>query len=359
MRRIFAALLLALAALAAGLDGARLSAQEKAALPADLDLVPRDGTGFVALRIAATWNSAGAANLRKLTTDVPEFARGLQEMEKEIGLTVTDIDRLLLILPPIDSSAPPLVVFTTVKPFDRAKVLAALVPGAEEKKVQGKTYLVSAKKPVGVYPVNDRTFLVGQAGEVEKFLQQPAKKAEGTLSPALTLAAASHAMVLGLSPSAIAPKAKQNSPPDMKPLLPLFDARSGSVLVDADKELQINVKMSFATEDAAREGEKAGAALLDLIRTNLPKMIAQLEKAPKEMQALVAGPIQTFKEIQTALKTAAFQRKGMDLQGSMQVKTAEPASSFVLIGALFFVGRAAPAAPPPPPGIEKPIKKEQ
>src|SRR5262249_28722820 len=162
----------------------------------------------------------------------------------------------------------------------------------------------------------------------ETFLQQPAKKAAGTLSPALALAAAKHTLVVGLSPSTIAPKAKQNPPPDLKLVLPLFDAKSGVVVVDADKELSINVTLSFATEDAAKEGEKAGAALLDLIRTNLPKMLADMEKAPKEFQAMVEGPVKTLKEIQTALKTAAFQRKGMDLQGALQVKTTDAASSF-------------------------------
>jgi hypothetical protein len=354
------ALLLPAVALAGWLDGRAFADTAappgRAALPPELALVPRDMAGVISIRVADIWNSDAAASVRKMVKDEPEVGKMTMFLEQSLGLTVTDLERVILIVPPPDSRAQPIFVIRTGKAFDRDKVLGALVPGAKEEKVGGKSLYTSAKSRQALAVVNDRIFLTGQGEELQKFLERAAaKKGDGPLSEALARAADKNQIVVGLGGPAVAKEMKKDLPP---PLAPLTEAQSAIITINTGKELVVNVRLPFATEEAAKEGEKAAEAGLEMARKAIPMLIDKVEKQPaddplyKTMQAKV---VRALKDTEKALKRAAPERKGSVVEGTLRVETPDTVSMLVL----FMMPRAAGKAPPPPPPVDKPGKDGQ
>jgi hypothetical protein len=340
-----------------------LPAREAEPPDADLALVPADAAGVVVVRIADLWNSEGAAGFRKMARDNPKFVRVLDELQKQTGLSGPDVERLIVILPEPGGPGGEFIVISTVKPYDRAKVLAAIVPDPQEKKAGGKAYYVSGKRErEGVYPVSPRTFIVSpHAADLEKYLERPAeKKAMGPLSDALARAREKHAIVIGLNGPRLARELKKNLPQAAMPLLPLFEAASATLSIDAGKdELRIDGRLTFATEDAAKESEKAALAARDLLRKQLAQGIEDLGKAKPEKveQAVIDLFLRFLKDLDAALQTAKPERRGPALHGHLLVKTPEPASILLLA---YVVPRLSfPPEPPKPPEKEKPLDQRR
>jgi hypothetical protein len=355
----FAALLLAILAMAAWTDLAgRAAAEEaappgRAALPPELALVPRDAPGVISIRVADVWNSDAAAPWRKMIKDEPDLAMMQMFLEKALGLSVTDLDRAVLIIPPPDSHVQPIFVIRTGKPFDKDKVLGALVPGAKEEKVGGMSYFPKPNGRDALAVVNERVFLVGPAKELREFLERPAeKKADGPLSDALTRAAGKNQIVVGLNGPAVAKEMKKDLPP---PLAPLAEAQSATLTINAGKELVAHARASFATEEAAKEGEKAAEAGLELARKSIPMLIEKIEKEPtnKEFEkTLQAKMVRSLKDTEKALKSAKAERKGSVVEGTLRVETPDTISMLFL----FLMPRGAAKPPSPPPPVDKPSK---
>ena len=119
MKRIrFAVPLLAgVLAVAAQLNGPPLRAADKA-LPSDLALAPRDGAGFISIRVADLVDSAaGKEILAQLHKDKEGTGDLLTDLREELVAPPADIERLTLIL---DAQV---MIVRTVKPYDRDKLL--------------------------------------------------------------------------------------------------------------------------------------------------------------------------------------------------------------------------------------------
>jgi hypothetical protein len=228
------------ACLAAVLTGGRPSfaaddAKAAKALPADLALVPPDAAAFLCLEVGKHWNGPEAESLKKITQAHPlVLTWETKDFEKEIGLRMADIERILLVFPDFEAGGF-VYIFTTGKPFDRDKVLGALVPGSKETKVGAKTYFVSDKSKFGVRLLNDRTILFGSDKDMRAFLSRPAADKGGALRSAVAAAADKHLLVAGVNPSAFLAAVK-NSGEKGKNFVPLFEAKSWRITADAAKE---------------------------------------------------------------------------------------------------------------------------
>ena len=152
--RVLITILCAALLLAASQDDRGRAAE---ALPADLDLVPRDAYGFASVRLADLWQSAAGAELRKtLTAQRPDL---LKSVEKALGITLADIERGTIVGkgPKLDSVG----ILASTKPLDRAKVLATFfLEKAEEKKVQGGSYYEEPGPAAVVYFHGERILLI-------------------------------------------------------------------------------------------------------------------------------------------------------------------------------------------------------
>jgi hypothetical protein len=341
---------LRLAALALALALApvpRLAAADP--LPPDLALVPPDAAGFLSVRVADLWNDGSAATLRKMAKENKELAGGLEEMQKATGLTPADVTRLVLVVP-TPGGRGELGVVLTARPYDRAKLLALLGPDANEKKAQGRAFHVSEKKNNALYFATEQAFVFGVPERVEAVVAaQAGKRPDGVLADALARSAEKHAIVVGLDLAALGQELKKGVGPEAKPFLPLLEARSATFTVDVGKgDVTVTARLPFATEEAARQGEKAAAALLDLTRAGLAMGIGKLGKEkPRtdDEKALLGLLLGALRDAEAGLKAARPERSGAVVQGAVRVRTAEPATALAVTAYGLF-GVRGPSAPP-------------
>ncbi len=301
----------------------------KAALPADLDLVPREAAGFLTVRVADLWDSPALKEPRQqLAANNPQL---MEQITKAVGVSPSEIERATIVLPRGPKVREQGVVFVVLiaatKPVDKAKVVEALLPGAKETKVRGQT--VHAGGDAALYFAGDRAFAMGPAAGVELLLERPdPKKGANDLSAALALAAGKHPVVGGLyMPTMVKELPINEVPPEVEAIKPVFQAQALYGHIELGKEAVGRARMTFATEDAAARGEKAAQAMLDLIRQFLPIGLRELEREAKGKDTVLAA----IKEFENGLKDVTPKLNGAAVEASMTVKLdlAKAAAAFV------------------------------
>jgi hypothetical protein len=187
-------------------------------LPSDLALVPPDALAFVHVRVAEIWQSEVGKAFRQ--TGAAERGLGeLKALEVELGVSVAELDRVTLVVSfpsGLDelfgdggrNSEPRLVaIVRTLKPYARQRVLDAVAPGAREEKYREKTLYVSSgrARQGAVYFADEQVFAVTERREhLRPVLRHALRaRAEGPLTPALTVAQENHFLVAGVSPAAV------------------------------------------------------------------------------------------------------------------------------------------------------------
>jgi hypothetical protein len=314
------------------------------ALPADLDLVPRDAAYFFAIRVADTWGSDDAKGMRDAVKANQQAQMSLEGMKALSGLGIEDIERAVGVGLKVGPGEMPVGLVTTVKPYDRDKVLGFLGPEKQEKKVGDKTLYTSPMAPVAVHLVNERTLMVGQAKDVETLLQRaPAKDAKGPLTDALREAANKHTFAAGFHSTALPPDAKKDVPELYKPL---FDAQSVGLTFDAGKDkLELGTRLTFASEEEAKKAEEpikqALRAAQQVVNQGLdlvPKMAPPKDPGVEKLMKLMDDTI-------TGLQKAFPKVEGKVVRTTVTVKTPDPLSA--LAGAApMLMGAMGPPGPP-------------
>ncbi len=349
--RCFAVLaLIGLIVLGVGIPPAIAADESKpaeTALPADLALVPSDAALFVRLDVGSYWNGSEAESLKKIAQAHPiVLTWETKDLEKETGLRIDEIERVVLVVPDFKAQGNIVAaIFTTSKPFNRDKVLSTVVPEPKEKTIGAAKYFVSDKKENAVRIVNERTLMEGSAKGLPAFLRRPRAAKEGALHQAVAAATQKHFLVAGMIPTVFLPAIK-NAGEQGKAFVPLFAANAWRITVDAGKELRINLRLDFADEKAAKEGQ---TALQGLVKP-LTDFTEFAEKGMNDFFKREANQYKGIAEISSrypkllqstraALKEFQSEQKGTTVQGTLRIKTEEPATSFVLL--LSLMPRAA------------------
>jgi Protein of unknown function (DUF1559) len=283
----------------------------KAALPADLERLPGDAALLVSIRVADVWNSDPVKIFRQQKAQ--ELAEGLKMFQKEIGVPPEDIERATVVMTEFKSKGP-LVFVTTIKPFDRAKILATVVPGLKAEKRNEQIFFVSDKDQA-VFILNDRTYALGAAETVRGYLDRPAAAA-GALSEAIALATQKHQVVGALNVAAFAHEAGERLPPQMEAFKDLLKARSATWAVDIGQHNQAHLRLNFASEADAKGAEKPLRAAIDLARVGIAMSTQEMSRQPG------GGPNMTdmLKLVDAALQTASIEKNGTHLQIALSIK---------------------------------------
>jgi hypothetical protein len=285
--------------------------QAKGELPADLAQVPSDATAVMSVRLSSVWNSEWAKEVRQ------RLAKDLKDAEQEFthtfGVTLDQVDRLTVVSLDI-RAAEPLLFLATSKPYDRAKVLAALGSDVKEEKHKGQTYFVSTNRKA-VYPVNAQTLVFGRGNDIQTLLDTQAKQ-EGNLRSALHTAAGKHLLVLGLNVAAIADVVGNELPPDAEMFKPLLKARSAVSTIDEGEEIRGALRLSFAREEDAKEAQKAARAGQALVLGFMEQGIQQVARDAKDGAKFV----DLLKQLHAALKNAGIEQKGAHLEAQAALK---------------------------------------
>jgi hypothetical protein len=185
-------LLAVLAALLA-LTGPAPAGGRPAKLPHDLDLLPRDGLGFVSLRVADLWRSEAAALLRDKDGMLGPMVQRLPVLEKLVGIKLAEVERVTLYFPGMS----PVVVIRFGPPVDRDRLLKSglLDFDVPEEKLDGRPYYVRKQSGHALMFPDDRTLVWAAVQVLEDFRKGRKKGEAGPLAPDLEAAASSQVTV--------------------------------------------------------------------------------------------------------------------------------------------------------------------
>jgi prepilin-type processing-associated H-X9-DG protein len=290
-----------------------------------LDKVPRDAAFFLSARLADLWGSDVTKEARQVLAK--ENPDALKEIRKAIGAAPEEIERFTVFVSDIRPTGPsqPLFLITTVKPYDKAKLLETVVPKAKEEKRKDKV-LYTAENGQAVSLINDQVYLVGPVDTVRSFLDDSPKKT-GPQDAALRLAADKHAAVFGLNPVLLAQILEGMLPPQLDPYKALLKTQTASLVLDVGEESRADLRLTFAKEAEAKEGAKALQMAFDRGRDFLAKGIKELSKKPEG----VANYLKMLRDLETSLKTTPIEQKGSEVRVAARVKSAVPVLSAALI----------------------------
>jgi hypothetical protein len=299
------------AVLAAGvavLVGGDLAAQEGGKELAGLRRVPPDILGFV-------------------TVDHRRFRKTHPRLEETVVAIQKALDPMKDVQP-IESERVTLVVgnwreglgsiFAGSRPYDRAVVVGALLPGA---KLAGEdSFYVSGDRALFFFSPNE--FMLGPA----KLVQRSKAAANGVGPPAKVAELAARHHAVGWLNAPLLGRMFGPFPPASAPLTPLLQANSVTLVLDAAETMKLECRVTFASESEARDNERLLVAGTVFGRMGLAQMFDQMGK-----DADWAEPLAMLRRLDAALKDASVRRDGRDLTVSLQVDADPVALSLALV----------------------------
>jgi hypothetical protein len=139
-------------------------------LPPDLALIPADAIQFIAFTLGDAWSGAEAESFKQVSSlhpVVPSWA--LKELPTKVGIEADNVERFTMVTLPTEA----VILIRTLRPYDREKVVAALVPEAVERTAGDKSYLHSENSKNSLHVLDDRTLLLGLGIDIKSFLTRP------------------------------------------------------------------------------------------------------------------------------------------------------------------------------------------
>ncbi len=283
------------------------------ALPADLARVPADAVALGSVRLADLLAGEFVKPILANKEMGKEIAQAMKEAEKNLGVPLTDVERITAVLPAIAQGAEPLVFVGTAKAYDRKKVLAAL--GGKEEKHKGQSYFVKSGRQA-VYLLGERAFVFGAPTDIQQLLDKAAgAKADGPLAPALRLAAGKHLGVVAVYPTPINDLVGEQLPPEAEPFKPLLKAKLATATFDLGDEARASLRVTFADEKGAKAGVKSVQVGQQLVKQLLGQGVMQLDK--------LAGSeniVKMLKQVDKAVSSAAVKQEGTAVTASAAFK---------------------------------------
>jgi hypothetical protein len=108
-------------------------------------------------------------------------------------------------------------------------------------------------------------------------------------------------------------------PPAALPYKPLLQAQSIALALDLGAESKLRWHFTFPDAAAAADGETAVRSALYVWRELLSRLPRELTTSPESARTLLPA----IKEMQSGLRTATMERRGVSVEGMMSVKTDE------------------------------------
>jgi prepilin-type processing-associated H-X9-DG protein len=286
----------------------------KGALPADLARILPDSFVIASINIDAIWNSEAAKGVREKA--LKSFPDLFQEFEKLVGVDIKDIERITMVMDGLQINAEPVFVVATKRAVEPERVLKAALPQRIEKNTDnGTIYIGRDGERKAMSFIDGNAFVLGGQRAVESFVEKPASKKEGPLTPVLKAAAGKHALVAGMNPAPLA-EVKDQLPAEAEPFKPLIEAKSSLLTVDLTNKLTAELRGTFANAKDAENSQKAVEALRELLTGILGKTIEETAKRGKEWEHIA----HLLNLADSAVKEMKLQRVDATLQASVTVQ---------------------------------------
>ncbi len=319
----------------------------------DVDLIPGDAQGFAMVRVADLWNAELAQKgLKEALKSAPPGTDPLAEMQKEIGLTPPDVERITVVA--IDAQQKMgWGLATGTKPFDREKLLSTWFKGNQPEKAThaGKTLHVVPTPDLGrmaICFVHDTLLLAGPEEGVKRCLNQlGGQRPAGPLDDAIKRAGEKHLVLLGANPPPdLMTLARKDLPDFLQSAAPLLDAQGAALTLDLDDLLKLNLGLRLPDEEKSKAAREAAQGLVQVARFALPQIKAQLaQMLPKPAAEAL------YKEVVNISNGIKVEQAGasVTVQVSANVKTIGDTLLPLLPGLM-----GGPGGPGPGPGIGGP-----
>lgn len=230
-----------------------LSAASASAQPAaPLGAVPTDSFAFVTVNVGKLWDNPNFKPLRAWLE-----AQKVGPTDEALGVPAAEIERVTVFVPAATRNAAPVVLVTTKKAYNEAKVLKALGAGTESHQARiGNAVRLSHKEFATLVFADERTLLFlpetrDDLGLAALFGQMLAKKADGPLAAALA-DAARRDFAFGIDARPLAEFMRADRDKELAPYLALFKARTVTFAADFDKSATGSLTLAFADEASAK-----------------------------------------------------------------------------------------------------------
>lgn len=327
-------------------------------LPPDLDLVPGDGAIFLSLQVAKTWKDPLLAPVRKRAETDKKLANTLLGL-KMMGLNPEAIERAVMVFWGKQATPYSVGLITMTQPYNRQLILGLVGDGQREEQMKDKSVISSPKNPFALHFIDERSFVYGRTGEVKKFLERPAGPTRNAVWNAILHSAPQHTFLIGIQHEAFPEDPKQQTPPSLKALNPLLDARMAVATLDSDKDLRLTARLMYAREDEVKQAESAARAGLDLASTVLGQFAEQFKAPmPGAAQPSLAKLAVVLQAAQTAVKQASIQKTDHSLECQLQLKSADWPEALADAAAMLFASESKSSSPgksdTPTPGKGQP-----
>jgi hypothetical protein len=278
--------------------------------PADVEMIPADGALLLSFRPADLWGHDLVKPLRvKLAK---EAAMGVAEMEKNLGASPEQMERLTVLLPALGPDGVLLVGLN--KPYERTKVAAVAGKEAKEETFKGRTLFVGPQGRSSVGLLSPRAYAVGNPDAIRSLMEQVAAKRDGPLAEGRRLAGEKHALVAGLNVPALA-AVVPGLPGEVEALQPLLEAKSATLVADLDTEARADLRLTFADAAGAKKGAKA-------LREGVKLALAGLAEGKKRLaqQPDGAGLVKLVDQVAGLLGDVEVEQDSATVRASTRAK---------------------------------------
>jgi hypothetical protein len=296
------------------------SAQPPApAKSAALAAVPTDSFAFFTVNVGKLHDTPGFKPLRDWLA-----AQKVGPTDDALGIPAGDIDRVTMFMPTASLLSPPVLLVTTRKPYNEARVLKALRADRGDKRDARRGNAIETGNdsfPVLVL-VDDRTlmFLPKLGDRTVEFGgligQLIAKKADGPLAAALA-DADKHDIAFALDARPVAKLFGDELDRGLAPYVALFKVRTVMFAADFDKTARGSLRLSFAdAADAKRAAPVLKEGLADLTATfekEIARVGGRAEPAEKAF----------FETAITVLKAAKIESEGTNVFATAELPYAD------------------------------------
>jgi hypothetical protein len=261
----------------------------------DLDMVPRNAPGLLAVRVASLWESEGLRQFRALLGPGQDPT---PEPLKSVGLGPDNIERVTVALLEVPNAAVPrqtpnfLAIVATRKPYDARRVMQVLTRGAApEGQVPDRpaTYVLKNNPDLRLSFPNDHALVVGPAQSLHNYLNRvPEPTEQGPQTFPLELTTQGHQVVASLVlPPELAQRLHQEIPPPLQAYRDALNPRSAILTVDSGDVVRLDLRLDYGDAGLARRANQEMLAVVRQARQQLDAFRQEL--AQPQVRTAVAG----------------------------------------------------------------------
>jgi prepilin-type processing-associated H-X9-DG protein len=270
--------------------------------------------------VAKVWNSPLIETFRK--AQPKQWAELEQRLVRNVGFDPSTVKTATVFWPRFSGPGDPetfVVALDLAKPYDKAKVVAALTGKPDEKPDADGFYAFAGE--YRVHPAGPTTLAIFRSQAADLYKKVADRSRPGPLTEPLKLAAADkHTLVAALNMFALPEEIRGDGiPPEFRAYKPLFKGETLTLKADLGKELTAEARMTFADAATASDAEKAVANLLELLTGFLDSAKAEVKKGEQDKSVL-----DLIGHAQDALKSAKIRAEGKELAVNASIRADLP-----------------------------------